>query len=88
MAGVPVSMALSADGTKLVLAAISDTIYTRQTTTTPGMAGYKPPELIRFVNNDFGPRNVICGRAEMPEWTIYDRTKPSVTNLRTSVGEQ
>ena len=35
----------------------------------------KPLELLGFVSNDFGPMNVMCERAEMPERMIYDRSK-------------
>lgn len=36
---------------------------------------YSPLELVRLVGTDFGPMNIMCDRAEMPERMIYDRTK-------------
>ncbi len=36
---------------------------------------YKPLELLHFVSDDFGPMNVMCERAEMPERMIYDRSR-------------
>lgn len=36
---------------------------------------YSPLDLVRFVGNDFGPMNVMCDRAEMPERMIFDRSK-------------
>lgn len=36
---------------------------------------YSPLELVRFVGKDFGPMNVMCDRAQLPERTIFNRTK-------------
>lgn len=36
---------------------------------------YSPLELVRFVGDDFGPMNVMCDEARIPEQSIFDRSK-------------